>query len=121
MTDQPRPRRQARTEADTAVSRIVATNTIRLRRARGLTQSALVRAIQANGHHMHRSSLMRIEEGTTGKGGLRAVTVDELAWIAEALGADPATLLTANTCPTCNDAPPQGFTCKNCGAGADRE
>lgn len=121
MTDQPKPGPKARTEADTVISRTVAANTTRLREARGLNLSALARAIQANGHRMHRSSLVRIEVGRHATGGRRPVTVDELVWIAEALGVDPCKLLTASTCSTCNDAPPRGFTCKDCGAGVDRE
>ena len=123
MNDQPNetPRqvRKSRTAADTAVSRTVTTNTARLRHARGLTQRALIKIIQNNGHNMHLSALSCIELGRHSTRGLRAVTVDELIWIAEAFGVNPSRLLGTNPCPTCDGTPPTGFTCKGCGAGAD--
>ena len=122
MTDQPQQhRKKARTEADTAISRTVATNAARLRKARRLTRRALIQAIQANGHRMSEHTLGRIEIGHYNNRGLRAVTVDELVWIAEALGVGPDQLLATDPCPTCADTPPHRFTCKDCGAGADRE
>jgi len=119
--EQPRRGRRARTEADVAISRTVAANVARLRQARGLSVRAFSAAIQANGHRMNHSSLFRIEVGYNVTGGLRPITVDELVWLAEALGVGPDRLLTTGPCPTCADTPPNGFACRDCGAGADRE
>lgn len=120
-TERPHPVRASRTEAQTAASRAVSAATVRLRKARGLTQRALIKVIQDNGHNMHPSALTTIELGRHGRGGLRAVTVDELVWIAEALGVGPDRLLGTTPCPTCNNTPPDRFVCKECGAGADDE
>ncbi|MGW1324808.1 helix-turn-helix domain-containing protein [Streptomyces antibioticus] len=110
-----------RTRSDTAVSWIVGRNVQRLRRAKGLSGRALVSRVQANGHRMNPSSLSRIELGRNTKGGMRAVTVDELTWLAEALGVTPARLMDDSVCPVCHDTPPTGFICGNCGSGADGE
>jgi transcriptional regulator with XRE-family HTH domain len=112
--------RNARTDADTSVSRTVADNVRRLRSAQGMSGRALTRKIQENGHRFNQSSLQRIELGQHAQGSLRAVTVDELVWLAEALDVPPTRLLQDSKCPTCNDSPPQGFICRDCGIGADR-
>jgi len=119
--EQPRRGPKARTEADTAIARAVAAKVARLRRARGLSLRALSAAIQANGHRMNISSLTRIELGHHATGALRPITVDELVWLAEALGVGPDRLLATGPCPTCNDTPPHGFTCNDCGSEAGRD
>lgn len=102
-----------RNEAEVRVSRIVGKNVRRLRTARSLTGRALASKIQADGYRLAHSSLIRIEGD-----GFKPVTVDELLWLAEALGVPPAVLLSAPGCQACFDAPPPGFACTSCKATA---
>lgn len=107
---------KSRTDNEVRISRIVADNTRRLRESQGLSIRGLAAKIQANGHRMGPSSLTRIELGVHAQGSLRAVTVDELVWLAEAFGITPEALLTRPKCVACLDTPPPGFTCRTCGA-----
>ena len=110
-----------RTADQVLVSRVVAANVARIAASRGMSNSALARAVQANGHRMHLSTLTRLRLGYGATGSHTAFTVDQLVWLAEALDVSPATLLHKPQCETCLDAPPRGFTCQACGAGADRD
>lgn len=107
---------KARTEADTQVARIVGQNTRRLREQQRLSGRELAKKIQSNGRRMDHAALSRIELGYHSNGARRAVTVDELSWIAEALGVQPVALLALPACDTCGDVPPAGFACRSCGA-----
>lgn len=122
MTAADNPRKTPRDENHTSVSRTVGRNVLRLRQAQGLSGRALSAKVQANGHRFSYSSLNVIETGRHGTGrSLRAVTVDELTWLAQALGVAPIRLLDDSECPVCHGSPPPGFICGGCGVGADRE
>jgi transcriptional regulator with XRE-family HTH domain len=108
--------RKARTEGDTAISRVVGQNLKRLRAARGLSQRRLVALAQEKGFRLNHASYSRIELGRNAKGGLRAVTVDELVAYATVLEVRPERLLEEPTCLACCGAPPAGFACRECGA-----
>lgn len=73
----------------------------------------------AYGCPINRDAIVRIEgvyrEFANHK---RRVTVDELVAFAKVFGVEPASMLTAPECDTCNGAPPVGFTCQTCGRGA---
>lgn len=107
--------RTARTAEDTAISRRVGQNIKRLRAARQISGRRLATLVQERGHRINHSSLSRMELGTNAKGGLRAVTVDDLVAIAAALDVRPEQLLAQPTCVACFDAPPVGFACLTCG------
>lgn len=109
--------KNARNEADVRVSHIVGGNLRRRREALGLSIRALATKVRANGHRTNYSSLTRIELGTNALGGMRAVTVDELVFLAEALEVRPEQLLEEPSCPACRDTPPAGFACLSCGTG----
>ncbi|MFF0597865.1 helix-turn-helix domain-containing protein [Streptomyces antibioticus] len=100
------------------VSRAVGANIRRLRVAQGLSVTALASMLRGRGRPTHPAVLTRIETGQHESGSLRAVTVDELVAIAEALGVAPVALLNGPNCETCMDMPPSGFSCKKCGAEA---
>jgi len=108
--------KNARTESDVQVSRIVAENVRRLREARGLSLRGLTRKVVENGHRMNPSSLCRIEIGTHATGGFRPVTVDELVALAKVFELPPERLLAEPKCHACLDSPPAGFACRTCGA-----
>lgn len=108
--------RTARTEEDTAVSRIVGQNIKRLRAARRISGRQLAALVQEKGHRINHTSLSRMELGTNPKGGQRAVTVDDLVAIAAVLEVRPEQLLAEPKCVACFDAPPSGFACLACGA-----
>ena len=85
---------------------------VRVRRAE-LRMSAreLAEAVTALGLPLSRSTLANLESGRR-----EDPTVTELVAFALALRTTPGELLLAPTCPTCNDAPPAGFTCNACGS-----
>lgn len=97
---------------DTSVSRTVGRNVRRLRRARRISQEQLAHKLG-----LHRTALTEIEN-VGARSPRRAVTVDQLVAIAAALNVAPERLLSGPACTLCCDAPPQGFTCKVCGATA---
>lgn len=109
--------KRPRTKEDVEISLTVGRNVRRLRERRRLSLRALAEIVVANGHHSDVSVINRIEIGTHRPGMYRRVTVDELVWLAEALGVQPQTLLTSMhepQCAACLDTPPQGFTCNQC-------
>ncbi|OLT24371.1 hypothetical protein BJF79_13595 [Actinomadura sp. CNU-125] len=60
--------------------------------------------------------LVNIETGRP-RNGLRrrAITIDELAYLAKALNVSENRLLHEQTCAACGGSPPKGFTCNACG------
>ena len=97
-----------------SVSERVADRVRAIRRAKGLTAQAL--ADRAPG--LTAQAVSNIETGRRDKDGRRrrAVTVDELMELADALGVTAWQLLAADPeCGTCHGSPPQGFCCLACG------
>lgn len=84
----------------------------RVRRERGVSAQALADAITARGHKVSRETLAGAENG------FRAtISVDLLVHAARFLNVSPARLLSDGPwCAACNDSPPPGFICKECGA-----
>jgi transcriptional regulator with XRE-family HTH domain len=86
-----------------------------LRQQRRLTTAALSDLLAEHGCRIEQSGITRIELGQ------RRVDVDDLLALAAALGVTAAQLLEpAEACSACNGAPPVGFACLACGAGAGR-
>jgi transcriptional regulator with XRE-family HTH domain len=94
--------------------RIVAANAVRLRRARNLSQTAVVTAMAAVGHPIPRSALSDVECG------VRRVDVDDLYALAAALGVTVVQLLAAPACARCHDTPGSWSACLACGAEGAR-
>lgn len=74
-----------RTADDTQVSRRVGQNIRRIRTARGLSGRALAELLRRAGRRSDATMLSHMERGTNSKGGQRAITVDDLVAIADAL------------------------------------
>lgn len=81
------------------------------RKRRGMSQSALGRAMQVAGFSAWRQmTVKRIEDG------LRPLHFDEAIAIASLLNIDLAEFkVTLDICAACFNAPPAGFTCNICG------
>lgn len=90
-------------------SRIVAANILALRKSHGWPVRLLSQKLAAAGRPLLASAITKIELGS------RRVDVDDLVAFAKAFGVEPASMLTAPDCDTCNGAPPTGFTCQTCG------
>jgi len=97
-----------------SVSRTVAANVRKLRRAREWSQDALAeRVAMAGMPSLDRQKISKAERG------YRATfSVDELVALAAALDVRPEELLTPFECLQCRNTPPAGFACKTCGASA---
>lgn len=93
------------------MSRIVAANILAHRKSRGWPVRLLSEKLAEEGRPLMESGITKIELGS------RRVDVDDLVAFAKAFGIEPASMLTAADCDTCNGAPPPGFTCQNCGRG----
>jgi transcriptional regulator with XRE-family HTH domain len=92
-------------------SRYVAARIRRARTLRGWSAQYLAGVISEQGYPMHRASIAALETGD------RLVTVDDLVAFAAAFDVNPSRLLGEQSlCGTCNDNPPSGFVCLNCGA-----
>lgn len=91
-------------------SATVANRISTLRRERGWSAQHLADQLAANGHPIARSTVAKIEKGLR-----EQVTVDELYAFARTFGV-PADRLAHDhhVCPTCGDAPPEGFICTAC-------
>lgn len=86
----------------------------RARRASGMSAQALADAITARGYKVSRETLAGAENG------LRAtVSVDLAVHAAQVLAVPVVSFLTDQPwCERCNNNPPPGFVCKECGAEA---
>lgn len=86
----------------------------RARRASGMSAHALADAVTACGYKVSRETLAGAENG------LRAtISVDLVVHAAHVLSVPVVSLLTDQPwCERCNNNPPPGFTCNECGAGA---
>jgi transcriptional regulator with XRE-family HTH domain len=92
----------------------VAVNMLRLRKVRGWTQKELAAKLGWSAQ-----LVCAAERSTTAKRN-RHFTVDDLVLITEAFGVAPADLLApVLPCATCQDSPPAGFACQECGAAGD--
>jgi transcriptional regulator with XRE-family HTH domain len=76
---------------DLHFSRVLAENMRRLRLERGISAAALAGIIKADGHRMSERSIHQFEWNCTKVP--RAMTVDHLMWLAKALDAPFASLL----------------------------
>lgn len=102
-------------------SQNVARNVRALRKAKGwsiarLAEACAERSDQAATWY----SLSNIERGALlGEGTRkpRLVSVDDLFLLAEVLGVGVEALAGRPSCASCQDVPPEGFTCNACGAG----
>ena len=84
-----------------------------LRKQRGLSAEQL--SVQAG---LSKSTWSNLE--VPGGGQERYVTLDKAVPVATVLGVPIGQLIEglSDSCPQCNDAPPQGFTCQACGASS---
>ena len=69
--------------------------------------------IQADGHRMSRGTIAHVESLRTTTVP-RAITVDQLMWLAKAFSVRPDSLLTVPKCTVCSGSPPEGFSCNTC-------
>jgi transcriptional regulator with XRE-family HTH domain len=95
-----------------SLTSIVFDNVRAIRKRRGWSAAQLVERIPSE-VGLTRNAIANAEIGRRD-----AVSVDELAALAEALGIANPWLLTrpeVPPCGTCNDVPPQGFRCLTCG------
>lgn len=101
-------------------TRAVAAHILANRRSRGWSVRRLSEELTKIGWPLNADAITRIEATNRSNGAshVRRVSVDDLAAFAKVFGADPAALLAAPDCGTCNGAPPVGFTCQSCGKGA---
>jgi transcriptional regulator with XRE-family HTH domain len=96
-------------------SRNVAARIRRARTVRGWSAQKLADLVDVSGYPMHRAQIAALETGD------RLVTVDDLCAFAEAFGITPSRLLGEDAmCDRCNDDPPEGFVCLNCGTEGKR-
>lgn len=89
----------------------VVANLVSRRKRLGMSQADIAEKMTALGcPSIYPQTIGRIELG------LRKVSVNDLAALAGVLGFAPGDLLgPLPPCPTCQDAPPAGFTCQGCG------
>lgn len=93
------------------IGRNVARNIRRFREGQGMTMKRFAELLKEAGRTGDVVSVRRVE--TLG----RRVDVDDLVVIGRILNVEPADLMAeAPPCRSCNDAPPPGFTCNNCGS-----
>lgn len=90
-------------------SRAVAANILAHRKSRRWSVRITSQKLAAAGRPLLASAVTKIELGE------RRIDVDDLVAFAKAFGVEPASMLTAPDCDTCNGAPPTGFTCQTCG------
>lgn len=66
---------------------------------------------------LSRMTLSHIETGrpSEGRRHRRPITIDELGYIAKALGVPESALLAEPDCADCGDLPPSGYACLACG------
>lgn len=84
------------------------------RRQRGMSVQALAEAITACGFQISRVSIAKAEAGIR-----ETIPVDLVVHAARVLSVPVVRLLVDDAwCSHCNDAPPTGFVCKECGAEA---
>jgi transcriptional regulator with XRE-family HTH domain len=88
---------------------VVAANLRGVRASRQMSAQAVATVLAWAGSSLTRRALSMIENGR------RGVSVDELVEIATAFGLRPESMLSPQ-CETCWGAPPDGFTCRTCGA-----
>lgn len=120
VTRRDAPRTWKRGPANPAgdATRSVATHLRALRRERGWSAREVSERLTAAGWPITRASINQIEANARDGKLVRRVTVDDLMALAEVLGVDPASMLTAPACDACNGVPPGGFTCNQCGSGS---
>lgn len=94
-----------------ALSDVVAARVRSIRRSRGWSVQHLADRCAELGAPELTSRALYVLEGPR----RRKVTVDEAAIFARVFGVDITTLLTPATCERCNGAPPEGFSCNECG------
>lgn len=95
-------------------NQLVAVNMLRLRKERGWTQKALAAKLGWS------AQLVCAAERSAAPRRNRRFTVDDLLLITEAFGVALTDLLAPILpCATCQDSPPAGFTCQECGAAGD--
>lgn len=82
----------------------------------GLSQTALARLMSGNGRRWYQNTVSRVEQGE------RGVDAIEIARLAHILRFGVAELFvyvpTPEPCETCENRPPAGFQCTNCGRSA---
>jgi len=89
----------------------VAVNMLRLRKVRGWTQEELGNLIGWG------KSVVSTAERSASAKRIRQFSVDDLVLIAGAFSVAPSDLLApVLPCATCQDSPPAGFACQDCGA-----
>jgi hypothetical protein len=81
-----------------------------LRQSQRLTTDAFAAKMREGGRPLQANGVTKIEMGN------RAVDVDDLVAIARVLGVEPQQPLKPFECLTCGGKPPEGFTCRTCGA-----
>ena len=84
-----------------------------VRRQRGITAAFLAEEMTNAGYRVDRTWIVKAENG-----GRQEISVDWLMAAAEVLNVPPSSLLGKPSCSACYDAPPLGFACNECGAGA---
>lgn len=82
----------------------------RFRTVRGWSQGLLADWVRVEGVDLRDEIVTRIETGQ------RSVRLNEAVAIAAALRVPLTDMLAAPKCGSCNDVPPAGFTCQQCGA-----
>lgn len=91
----------------------VAQNLVRLRTQRRLTYVEISARLAAAGRPIHRLGIQQVELGK------RRIDIDDLAAFAAVFGLADPWALTVEVCKVCGGAPPQGFTCRECGLPDD--
>jgi transcriptional regulator with XRE-family HTH domain len=90
-----------------------------IRKARGWSQRELAKQMAEVGWPLTFACISAMEANLNESDRrTRTVHVDDLVAFAKLFGIEPADLLIAPDCGTCNGAPPAGFTCQECGKGA---
>jgi transcriptional regulator with XRE-family HTH domain len=99
------------------ITKIVAANVVRLRKARGWSQDRLCTEMQSVGCEWQRDVVAKVENGRR-----KAITVDELAALAGVFNlVNPWELTILPSCDTCGGAPPRDFICAICGKRGSRD
>ncbi|MDT9688157.1 hypothetical protein Q5762_07275 [Streptomyces sp. P9(2023)] len=86
------------------------------RRAQKVSALEMANRMTGLGYPIKRSVIANCETGRRAE-----ISVDHMVFAARSLELSPATLLVrcgVAKCPTCNGAPPAGFTCNVCGGTA---
>lgn len=93
------------------VSDIVAANIRILRQARGWSVREMQNRCEQAGTPMSYTNISRFENRH-----LPTITLRTLEGVARVFDTTAAELLVPLDCQVCHGRPPEGFTCKNCGA-----